>query len=91
MKKMPTTKVRATPEVALFIAEGLDPKPFLDKHFSGDWREINAAERARNISSLESGTGHVLSVHTLQPGNITLWITTKEDMTIMMLPVIDNF
>lgn len=75
-----------TPGINELILQGTDIVPYLNRHLSGDWGDINDAERARNIQSLESGNGHVLSVHCVTP-DITIWITTRAGKTVIMLPL----
>ncbi|MDN8600289.1 hypothetical protein Q0A17_12840 [Citrobacter sp. S2-9] len=80
------TEIRVTPVVAALIKRGLDLKPWLKKHFSGDWGDISETERTLNIRSLDNGDGHVLSVYH-PDAKITLWITTKAGVTLVMLPL----
>lgn len=86
MTYVPSTQVSVTPAVHQLMLQGIKFGPFVARHLRGDWGDINDAERARNIQSLESGNGHVLSVHCVTP-DITIWITTRAGKTVIMLPL----
>ena len=81
-----STTFRATPEVAALMDQGIEFGPYIHKHLNGDWGDISEAERARNLDSLSSGEGHVFSVHAVTP-DITVWITTRDGISVVMLPL----
>lgn len=78
--------IHITPAVSLLVAEGLDLTPYLIRHFGGDHGEITEAEQCKNRESRHSSTDLVLSVYSVTP-QVTLWVTTRADKTLVMLPL----
>ncbi len=60
--------------------------PYLERHASGDWGEVDAHDRRANNRALKDGT-RLLSAYTL-PGGRKVWIITEADRssTCLLLP-----
>ena len=80
-------RVVATP-AALTALEAADatPLPFIVRHASGDWGDVDADDAAANDSAVVY-YGRVLSVYTLATGQ-AIWIITEADrsVTTVLLP-----
>ena len=83
---MSTRKYYVTPRVQELTGLGFDFSPYVERHLNGDWSAITEQERQRNLDSLQNGPGHVFSVYQVTP-NVTIWITTQNDRTVVMLPL----
>lgn len=86
MHTVHSTDIRVTPAVAQLMKDGLDIGPYIHRHLNGDRGDISEAERARNRESPERNSGHVMSVWHVT-GHITLWISTRDGITVIMLPL----
>ncbi|WP_172963363.1 MULTISPECIES: hypothetical protein [unclassified Pseudomonas] len=62
------------------------PAPYLKRHLSGDWGDIDPEDWEENQSALEHDN-RLLSVYHVTP-ELTLWIITEWDrsVTTMLLP-----
>jgi hypothetical protein len=79
-------RVVATPGALQLLEEvGEDPLPYLARHASGDWGELDSQDRRENERSLKNGW-RVLSSYPV--GEKTLWIITEADrsVTTILLP-----
>jgi hypothetical protein len=77
----------ATPGVLeAFRASGEEPLPFLQRHLTGDWGELDEHDVRENELSLERGW-RILSCYRLQDGT-RIWIITEADrsVTTFLLP-----
>ena len=81
-----------TPAALRTLAEvGVDGKDLLDRHFCGDWGEVDPDDAGANDQALESG-GRILSAYVLGSG-VRVWILTegsgangKRSATTILLP-----
>ncbi len=60
--------------------------PYLERHLSGDWGEVDAHDRRENERSVKHGW-RILSAYAL-PGGRKVWIITEADRssTCVLLP-----
>jgi len=60
--------------------------PYLLRHVSGDWGEVDAEDQATNNCSVKDGT-RILSAYRLKSG-VKIWIITEADRsaTTVLLP-----
>ncbi len=60
--------------------------PYIERHLSGDWGEVDAHDRRANDAALRHGM-RLLSAYTL-PGGKKVWIITEADrsLTCVLLP-----
>lgn len=80
-------QVVATPAaIAALIGNGESPMPYLIRHASGDWGEVDAEDSAANDRALVDGD-RILSAYTL-PDETRIWIITEADrsVTTILLP-----
>ena len=72
---------------ALIEAGRLDPAPYLYRHLSGDWGDLNDSDRRLNDAALQSGEDRLFSSYQVAP-NLKLWIITEWDrsVTTLLLP-----
>lgn len=80
-------QVVATPAAIEAIhASGEPPFDFLMRHLTGDWNDLNEADRRENELSVREGF-RVLSAYTLKTG-VKIWIITEADRssTCYLLP-----
>ena len=78
----------ATIGVDTLVKQGrLNPTSYLRRHVSGDWGDVDEAERQQNDAALISGEGRLFSVYRIAP-DLNLWIITEADrsVTTMLLP-----
>lgn len=78
----------ATIGVDTLVKRGrINPAPYLLRHVSGDWGDIDEAERQQNDAALAAGAGRLFSVYRIAP-DLNLWIITEGDrsVTTMLLP-----
>ena len=74
--------------VDTLIDEGrLDPAPYLYRHLSGDWGDLDAGDRSLNDAALQSGNDRLFSSYQVAP-DLKLWIITEWDrsVTTLLLP-----
>ena len=70
------------------IEEGrLDPVPYLYRHLSGDWGDLDDGDRRLNDTALQSGDDRLFSSYQVTP-DLKLWIITEWDrsVTTLLLP-----
>ena len=80
-------QIVATPGVLeAFRASGEEPLPFLQRHLTGDWGELDEHDVRENELSLERGW-RILSCYRLRNGT-RIWIITEADrsVTTFLLP-----
>lgn len=85
--RFPLGQVVGTPgALAALEAAGDSPRPYLARHASGDWGELDDHDRQANNRAVHDGT-RILSAYTLQNGS-RLWIITEADRstTTLLLP-----
>lgn len=72
---------------ALIEAGRLDPAPYLYRHLSGDWGDLNDSDRRLNDAALQSGEDRLFSSYQVAP-DLKLWIITEWDrsVTTLLLP-----
>ena len=76
--KVELGRVVGTPAALLSIEEaGQEAKFFLDKHASGDWGSVDAADAQANDEAIGSG-GRILSVHGTLLG-VEVWVLTEAE------------
>lgn len=66
----------------------LNPTPYIDRHYAGDWGEISPDDRDRNQHAL-AASGRLISGYDIDAGNETrLWIITdlNRGATTLLLP-----
>ena len=79
--------VVATPgALEAFRASGEKPLPFLQRHLTGDWGDVDEHDHRENELSLIHGF-RLLSAYTLNSGT-KIWIITEADrsVTTVLLP-----
>ena len=73
--------VVATPgALEAFRASGEEPLPFLQRHLTGDWGELDEHDVRENELSLERGW-RILSWYRLRNGT-RIWIITEADRSV---------
>ena len=80
-------RIVATPgALTVFEETGDSPGPFLKRHVTGDWGELDEHDRAENDRSVKEGL-RILSAYYLSNGS-KLWIITEADrsVTTLLLP-----
>ena len=80
-------QVVATPgAIEAFHASGEPPFDFLMRHLTGDWGDLDDADKAENELSVREGF-RILSAYTLKTG-VKIWIITEHDhsVTTFLLP-----
>ena len=74
--------------VDTLVDEGrLDPTPYLYRHLSGDWVDLDASDRSLNDAALQSGNDRLFSSYQVA-SDLKLWIITEWDrsVTTLLLP-----
>lgn len=70
---------------------GTDARLYLDRHFAGDWGDLDEHDRRVNQEAMipdeDGNLGRIMSVYVL-PGGATIWIITEADRsrTTILLP-----
>jgi hypothetical protein len=85
--RFPLGQLVATPGALEALAEaGQDAMPFVARHQSGDWGELDEHDIRENEYSLEHGF-RLLSAYTLSTG-VRIWVITERDRsaTTILLP-----
>ena len=80
-------RVVATPgALSALQAAGQSHLPFISRHVSGDWGNLDAHDCAENVTAVYSGQ-RILSAYVTAKGT-RLWIITEADrsVTILLLP-----
>ena len=83
----PPGQVVATPGALKRLEEaGQDPFELLSRHVTGDWGELDEADRQENELSVKEGF-RILSAYTLSSG-VKVWVITEADRsaTTILLP-----
>ena len=72
---------------ALIEGGRLDPAPYLYRHLSGDWGDLDDGDRRLNDTALQSGDDRLFSYYQVTP-DLKLWIITEWDrsVTTLLLP-----
>jgi len=83
-------RVVATPSaLEVLDQQGASPLDLLQRHESGDWSEVCAADARENVRALKNGL-RVLSVYETNPCGVSrrVWIITEADRssTCLLLP-----
>jgi len=78
-------EIFATPEVLQVVPEE-ERLDALRRHASGDWGEVDEADKLANDNALQTGE-RILSAYTSK-GGVKFWIITEADRTIttILLP-----
>lgn len=79
--------VVATPgAIEALKTAGQSPSPFLNRHLSGDWGDLDEEDRHTNDEAVNNGT-RVLSAYRLKDGT-QIWVITEADRssTCLLLP-----
>ncbi|RYC77605.1 hypothetical protein BFJ63_vAg19522, partial [Fusarium oxysporum f. sp. narcissi] len=65
----------------------LNPAPYLCRHLSGDWGDLDDSDRRQNDAALRSGEDRLFSSYQVAP-DLKLWIITEWDrsVTTLLLP-----
>ena len=86
MKFQPGQIVATPGALEAFRASGEEPLPFLQRHLTGDWGELDERDVRENELSLERGW-RILSCYRLRNGT-RIWIITEADRsaTSVLLP-----
>lgn len=74
--------------VAALVCQGrLDPAPYLHRHLSGDWGDLDESDRRQNDAALKSGNDRLFSSYQVAP-DLKLWSITEWDrsITTLLLP-----
>jgi hypothetical protein len=81
-------QVVATPAfLAMAEREGIDYHPYLERHLSGDWGDVNEGDKRENELSLSFGF-RIVSVYRTPDNGTIFWIITEADRsaTTILLP-----
>ncbi|EER62141.1 conserved hypothetical protein [Acidovorax delafieldii 2AN] len=77
--------------VDALIEEGrLDPAPYLYRHLSGDWGDLDDSDRRLNDAALQSGGDRLFSSYQVTP-DLKLWIITEWDRSVTTLLLPDEY
>lgn len=74
--------------VDALIRQGLlNPIPYLYRHLSGDWGDLDESDRRQNDAALQSGKDRLFSSYQVS-AELKLWIITEWDrsVTTLLLP-----
>jgi len=85
--KFPLGQTVATPgALNALLAAGQEPTEFIWRHISGDWGDLDEADKAENELSLKEGF-RILSAYRLKTG-VKVWVITEADRsaTTILLP-----
>ncbi len=65
----------------------LNPAPYLRRHLSADWGDLDDSDQRQNDAALQSGEDRLFSSYQVAP-DLTLWIITEWDrsVTTLLLP-----
>ncbi|QVX40762.1 hypothetical protein J4H89_23540 (plasmid) [Ralstonia solanacearum] len=72
---------------ALVQTGRFNPGPYLARHLTGDWGDLDDNDRHLNEAALKSGKDRLVSSYEIA-SNLTLWIITEWDrsVTTLLLP-----
>ena len=83
----PLGRLVATPgAIETIAASGEGVEPYLDRHITGDWSEMDDEDRIANRRSIDDGT-RIFSAYKIKAGD-RIWIITEADRssTTVLLP-----
>jgi hypothetical protein len=86
--RFPTGHLVMTAGVDELVRQGLlNPSPYLRRHISGDWGDLDDCDWRQNDAALLSGEDRLFSSYQLAP-DLRLWIVTEWDrsVTTLLLP-----
>jgi len=86
--RFPTGQVVMTAGIDDLVRHGrLNPAPYLRRHLSGDWGDLDESDRRLNDAALQSGEDRLFSSYQVTPDQ-KLWIITEWDrsVTTLLLP-----
>lgn len=84
-------QVVITTGVDALIEQGrLDPAPYLCRHLSGDWGDLDDSDRRLNDAALQSGEDRLFSSYQVAP-DLKLWIITEWDRSVTTLLLPDEY
>jgi hypothetical protein len=81
-------QVVMTSGVASLVQQGqLNPRPYLLRHLSADWGDLDDSDRCQNDAALRSGEDRLFSAYEVGP-NLKVWVITEWDrsVTTVLLP-----
>jgi hypothetical protein len=67
-----------------------DPYPYLDRHCTGDWGDVDDEDKHANDAAVENRDGRILSAYTL-PTGARIWILTERDRSVTTLLTPDEY
>ena len=77
--------------VDALVEEGrLNPAPYLYRHLSGDWGDLDDSDRRLNDAALQSGEDRLFSSYEVAP-DLKLWIITEWDRSVTTLLLPDEY
>jgi hypothetical protein len=85
--RFPPGQIVVTAGVNELVQQGrLNPSVYLQRHFSGDWGDLDADDKRLNDAALEQGD-RLLSSYQVTP-DLKIWIITEWDrsVTTVLLP-----
>lgn len=84
-RKFKLGQVVTTIGVLELCRHGMDLGPYIDRHVSGDWGDIDARTHAANERAVLEG-GRIMSVY--HPAGRRIWIVTEPDrkQTTILFP-----
>ncbi|MBN0649840.1 hypothetical protein JTM24_14065 [Pseudomonas aeruginosa] len=77
-----------TSGVDALIRQGrLNPSPYLRRHLSGDWGDLDDSDRQQNDAALQSGEDRLFSSYQVTT-ELKIWVITEWDrsVTTLLLP-----
>ena len=83
----PLGRLVATPgAIEAIAASGEGVEPYIDRHLTGDWSEMDDEDRIANRRSIHDGT-RIFSAYKIMAGD-RIWIITEADRssTCVLLP-----
>lgn len=86
--RFPAGQLVMTAGIDALVRQGrLNPSPYLQRHLSGDWGDLDDSDRRQNDAALQSGKDRLFSSYQVAP-DLKLWIITEWDrsVTTLLLP-----
>lgn len=67
---------------------GVSPATLLERHVTGDWGDLSAADKQSNDEAVAAGDLRILSSYELGPDKVKVWVITEADraITTILLP-----